>query len=100
MNFGETITIITEEKVADGCGGFVSQETTVGTLRVKVAPYRVQIGDIIQVPNPTSSVKFFTNQKLPFDEDTPFFIIYKDKKYKKIVIADYGKVIMIVGERV
>lgn len=100
MNFNEMITIITEEKVADGCGGYISEETVVGTLKCRVAPYRVQIGDIIQIPNPTSSVKFFTNNTLPFDEDTPFLIIYKGKRYKKIVIADYGKVTMIIGERV
>lgn len=100
MNFNEEITIITEEKVSDGYGGYISQETIVGTLRVKTAPFRVQIGDIIQIPNPTSSVKFFTNQDLPFDIDVPFFLEYKGKKYKKIVIADYDKVLMIVGERV
>ena len=99
MNFNERITIIVETTVSDGCGGYITEEVVYGDIKCKVAPYRVQIGDIIQIPNPTSSVKFFLKQ-LPFDEDEPFIIIYKGKRYKKIVIADYSKVAMVIGERV
>lgn len=99
MNFNETIEIIVESTVSDGCGGYVTNEVVHGEVKCKVAPYRVQIGDIIQIPNPTSSVKFFLRE-LPFDEDEPFIIVYKGKRYKKIVIADYSKVVMVIGERI
>lgn len=99
MNFNEFIEIIVENTVSDGCGGYVTEEHVYGQVRCKVAPYRVQIGDIIQIPNPTSSVKFFLKE-LPFDEDKPFIIVYKGKRYKKIVIADYSKVVMVIGERI
>lgn len=99
MNFNENITIIVENTVSDGCGGYITREVVYGNVKCKVAPFRVQIGDIIQIPNPTSSVKFFLKQ-LPFDEDEPFILIYKGKRYKKIVIADYSKVVMVIGERI
>lgn len=99
MNFNERMTIIVESTVSDGCGGYATEEVVYGDIECKVAPYRVQVGDIIQIPNPTSSVKFFLKQ-LPFDEDEPFIIMYKGKRYKKIVIADYSKVVMIIGERI
>lgn len=99
MNFNEFIEIIVENTVSDGCGGYITEERVYGQVRCKVAPYRVQIGDIIQIPNPTSSVKFFLKE-LPFDEDEPFIIVYKGKRYKKIVIADYSKVVMVIGERI
>ena len=88
-----------EEKVADGYGGFVTTEEELVVLKCKVAPYRVQTGDIYKVPNPTASTKFFTPE-LPFDEDLNFYIIHNGKRYRKLAVADFGKVAMIIGERI
>ena len=99
MNYADSIEIIVEEGIADGYGGFTTTEIQLTTLKCKVAPYRVQFGDIYKIPNPTASTKFFT-PKLPFDEDETFIIIHKGKRYRKLAVADYGKVIMIIGERI
>ncbi len=99
MNYNDSIQILVEVKTADGYGGFVTTEEELITLKCKVAPYRVQTGDIYKVPNPTASVKFFI-QELPFDGDTVFFIIHNEKRYRKLAVADYGKAAMIIGERI
>ena len=99
MNYNDSIEIIVEERIADGYGGFITTERELTTLKCKVAPYRVQSGDIYKIPNPTASVKFFT-PKLPFDEDETFIIIHRGKRYRKLAVADYGKVTMIIGERI
>ena len=99
MNYTDSLQIVVEEKVADGYGGFETELVEVATLKCKVAPYRVQAGDIYKIPNPTASTKFFI-QKLPFDEDEFFMIIHNGKRYRKLAVANYGKVIMIIGERI
>lgn len=99
MNYNDNIQILIEEKEPDGYGGFITTEKELITLKCKVAPYRVQTGDIYKVPNPTASVKFFTS-KLPFDEDLVFIIIHNGKRYRKLAVADYGKAAMIIGERI
>ena len=100
MQYKDRAVIYKEEKVADGYGGYTMQEEILCEIKCKVAPYRVEVGQVIEVPNPTASVKFFTKDKLDFDEDTFFYIEYNGKKYKKVLFADYGKCVMIIGERV
>ncbi len=99
MNYNDSIQILVEEKEADGYGGFTTTEKELVVLKCKVAPYRVQTGDIYKVPNPTASVKFFTSN-LPFDEDMTFFIIHNGRRYRKLAVANYGKAAMIIGERI
>ena len=99
MSYNDDIQIFIEEKVADGYGGYETTEVELTTLKCKVAPYRVQSGDVYKVPNPTASVKFFV-PKLPFDEDTVFVVVHKGKRYRKLAVADYDKVAMIIAERI
>ena len=99
MNYNDNIQIFIEEKIADGYGGFIVSEKELIALKCKVAPYRVQSGDVYKVPNPTASVKFFI-QELPFNEDIVFVVLYKGKRYRKLAVADYGKVAMIIAERI
>ena len=56
-------------------------------------------GEMITIPNPIASVKFFTNNKLPVDDEELFFIRYEGKIYKKVALTDYGKCTLIIGER-
>ena len=100
MQFKDRAIIYKEVKEKDGFGGYIVKEEILGEIKCKVAPYRVEVGQIVEVPNPTASVKFFTKDKLNFDEDTLFYIEYNGKKYKKVLFADYGKCVMIIGERV
>ncbi len=99
MNYSDTIQILVEKRVADGYGGFEVTETTVATLKCRVAPYRVQSGDVYKVPNPTASVKIFV-PGLPFDEDTVFIVVYKGKRHRKLAVSNLGKVSMIIAERI
>ena len=100
MDFRDKVIIIKEEKIADNCGGFVTEMVKVGNIRVKIAPYRVANGELVAIPNPIASVKFFTNSKLPVSEDEMFYIKYKDRLYKKVALTDYGKCALIIGERI
>lgn len=100
MQYKDKAIIYKEEKVADGYGGYMITKQILCEIKCKVAPYRVEVAQIVEVPNPLATVKFFTRDKLDFDEDTLFYIEYKGKKYKKISFADYGKCVMIIAERV
>ena len=100
MDYKDKVVIIKEQKTADNCGGFVTEMVEVGNIRVKVAPYRVANGELVAIPNPIASVKFFTNSKLPASEDEMFYIKYKDRLYKKVALTDYGKCALIIGERI
>lgn len=100
MEFKEIASIYIEERIVDGVGGYEIAEVFLTDIKVTVAPYRVESGMMYDIPNPLASVKFFTNSKLDFDEDTHFYIIYKGKKYKKVSFVNYGKCILIIGERV
>jgi hypothetical protein len=97
MQFKDDAVITVEEKERDEYGGYVITEKEFLHIKVKTAPYKVEVGEICTVPNPDATVKFFT--KAIIDEDIFFYIIYKEKKYKKVSIIDYGKCRMIVGER-
>ncbi len=99
MNYTDKIQILVEEKVEDGYGGFITTEKELVTLKCKVAPYRVQSGDVYKVPNPTASVKFFV-QGLPFDEDVRFVAVHNGKRYRKLAVSNFGKVAMIIAERI
>ena len=99
MDFTDKADIIIEVRIPDGYGGFDTNRRTVGTIKVKTAPYRIANGEMIAIPNPIASVKFFTNTKLPVDNDELFFIEYKGKLYKKVALTDYGKCTLIIGER-
>lgn len=100
MDYKDKVIIIKEEKIADNCGGFVAEMVKVGSIKVKVAPYKVANGELVTIPNPIASVKFFTNSKLPVSEDEMFYIKYKDRLYKKVALTDYGKCALIIGERI
>ena len=99
MRYSENASIIIEEKIADGYGGYTVEEKVLCDIKCLTAPYRVEVGEITLVPNPLSSVKFFT-KSIDFDEDTFFYIVHNDKKYKKVSITNYGKCVLIVGERI
>ena len=98
MQFKDDAVITYEEKVRDGYGGYEITETGHFHIKVKAAPYKVEVGEICTIPNPDATVKFFTKDVI--DEDSFFYITYKGKKYKKVSIINYGKCTMIAGERV
>lgn len=98
MQFKDDAVITIEEKVSDGFGGYEIIRTELKHIKVKTAPYKVEVGEICTVPNPGATVKFFTKDAI--DEDLFFYITYKGKTYKKVSIIDYGKCIMIAGERI
>jgi hypothetical protein len=98
MQFKDDAVITVEEKVSDGFGGYEITRTELKHIKVKTAPYKVEVGEICTVPNPSATVKFFTKDVI--DEDLFFYITYKGKTYKKVSIIDYGKCIMIAGERI
>ena len=99
MDFTDKADIIVERRMPDGYGGFTTTRSTIGTIKVKTAPYRVANGEMIAIPNPIASVKFFTNSKLSIDNEELFFLQYKGKLYKKVALTDYGKCTLIIGER-
>lgn len=99
MDFTDKATIIVEVRMPDGFGGFTTTMRDVGTIKVKTAPYRVANGEMIAIPNPIASVKFFTNSKLSVDNEDLFFLRYNGKLYKKVALTDYGKCTLIIGER-
>ena len=98
MQFKDDAVITVEEKVSDGFGGYEITRTELKHIKVKTAPYKVEVGEICTVPNPSATVKFFTKDVI--DEDLFFYITYKGKTYKKVSIIDYGKCVMIAGERI
>ena len=100
MDQKDKVVIIKEQKTADNCGGFVTEMVEVGNIRVKIAPQRVANGELVAIPKPIASVKFFTNSKLPISENEMFYIKYKDRLYKKVALTDYGKCMLIIGERI
>ena len=99
MDYRDKAEIIIENRVPDGVGGFVTIRDIEGTIKVKIAPYRVANGEMITIPNPIASVKFFTNNKLPVDNEELFFLKHNGKLYKKVALTDYGKCTLIIGER-
>ena len=99
MDYRDKAEIIIENRVPDGVGGFVTTRKSAGVIKVKIAPYRVANGEMITIPNPIASVKFFTNNKLPVDDEELFFIKYDNKLYKKVALTNYGKCTLIIGER-
>lgn len=99
MDYRDKAEIIIENRVPDGVGGFVTTRNSAGIIKVKIAPYRVANGEMITIPNPIASVKFFTNNKLPVDNEELFFLKHNGKLYKKVALTDYGKCTLIIGER-
>ena len=99
MDYRDKAEIIIETRVPDGVGGFITTRKSSGIIKVKIAPYRVANGEMITIPNPIASVKFFTNNKLPVDNEELFFLRYDNKLYKKVALTNYGKCTLIIGER-
>ena len=91
MEFKDVAQIVIEDRTPDGYGGYVTNEVVVGEIKVKTAPYRVAIGEMYAIPN-------FTNSKLPIDEELVFFVVWNNKKYKKVAFTEYGKCRLIIGE--
>ena len=100
MEYKEQAIIIREVRTPDGAGGFITMREEVAAIKVKTAPYKIANGELVTIPNPIASVKFFTDSKLPFSEDEMFYIKYKDRLYKKVALTDYGKCVLIIGERI
>ena len=100
MEYKEQAIIIREVRTPDGAGGFITMREEVAPIKVKTAPYKIANGELVTIPNPIASVKFFTNSKLPVSEDEMFYIKYKDRLYKKVALTDYGKCALIIGERI
>ena len=99
MDYRDKAEIIIENRVPDGVGGFTTTRDSAGIIKVKIAPYRVANGEMITIPNPIDSVKFFTNNMLPVDNEELFFLKHNGKLYKKVALTDYGKCTLIIGER-
>ena len=99
MDYRDKAEIIIETREPDGVGGFITIRNSAGIIKVKIAPYRVANGEMITIPNPIASVKFFTNNKLPIDDEELFFLRYNNKLYKKVALTNYGKCTLIIGER-
>ena len=99
MDYRDKAEIIIETREPDGVGGFFTTRNSAGIIKVKIAPYRVANGEMITIPNPIASVKFFTNNKLPVDNEELFFLKHNGKLYKKVALTDYGKCTLIIGER-
>ena len=99
MDYRDKAAIIVETRVPDGAGGFVTTRNSAGIIKVKIAPYRVANGEMITIPNPIASVKFFTNNKLPVDNEELFFLKHNGKFCKKVALTDDGRCTLIIGER-
>ena len=99
MIYRDKVNIITKKKVDDGMGGFTENNVTVCTILCKIAPVNISEREVLKSLNPWSSVKFYTKNEIPIDEDKEFYLEYNNKMYRKVEIIDYGKCIKIVGER-
>lgn len=99
MRFQDNASIVSEKYSPDYYGGYVTIEGPARDIKVTVAPYSVGVGEVCMVPNPMSTVKFFTDAT-DINEDMNFYIVYKGARYKKISISNYGKCVLIIGERI
>ena len=99
MIYKDKVKIIVKEKTSDGMGGYTEKDKIVDTILCKVAPYKVIERDVLKALNPWTSVNFYTQDNIPFNEDDEFFLEYNNKNYRKVAIIDYGKCIKIIGER-
>ena len=99
MDYNQIADVVIEEREIDNIGGFFTTRKDIGTIKVKTAPYRVANGEMITIPNPIASVKFFTNSKLPVADEELFFLRFNGKLYKKVALTNYGKCTLIIGER-
>lgn len=99
MIYQDKVKIITKQRVSDGMGGYTETNEHICTISCKAAPYTIIERDVLKALNPWTSINFYTQDKLPFDEDEMFFLEYNGKIYRKVGIIDYGKCIKIVGER-
>ena len=99
MIYEEEVKIITKKKISDGMGGFTEKNSEVCTILCIVAPFNVTERNVLSALNPWTSVKFYTEDEIPLDEDEEFYLEYKNKVYRKVSIIDYDKCIKIVGER-
>lgn len=99
MIYDEEVKIITKEKISDGMGGFTEKNREVGTIYCIVAPFNISERNVLNALNPWTSIKFYTEDEIPLDEDAEFYLEYKNKVYRKVSIIDYDKCIKIVGER-
>lgn len=100
MDYRDNATIILfKEPTSDGAGGFINQEKERKDIKCKVAPYTVKTIDSKGREVSYSLNKLFTRQSIVDDLDEDFKILYEDKIYNKVSIADYGKCFMLVMER-
>ena len=100
MDYRDNATIILfEEPTSDGAGGFINQEKERKDIKCKVAPYTVKTVDSKGREVSYSLNKLFTKESIVDDLDEDFKILYEDKIYNKVSIADYGKCFMVVMER-
>lgn len=99
MIYKDKVKIIIKKKTSDGMGGYKEKDQVVDTILCKVAPYKVIERDVLKALNPWTSVNFYTQAHIDFDEDDMFFLEYNGKLYRRVAIINYGKCIKIVGER-
>ena len=97
MIYEEEVKIITKKKISDGMGGFTEKNSEVGTIYCIVAPFNVSERNILNALNPWTSIKFYTEDEIPLDEDAEFYLVRKTDKTGSEL--DYDKCIKIVGER-
>ena len=100
MNYNTKVQIAVLDLYDDGYGGKTSKQRVVKDVMCKVAPYTISELEVNKIAKPYTAIKFFTRDDIGVEDESEFFIIYNGKTYKKISIIDYGKCIMIVGERV
>ena len=101
MDYRDSAVILKKELIKDGLGGYTEKEIEVKTIKCKVAPFTISEIDSVGRLATYSKNKLFTQEKLDklLDLDEDFYILYRNKHYKKESVADYNKCYMIVMER-
>lgn len=100
MDYRDSAVILKKELVGDGLGGYITKEIEIKSIKCKVAPFTISEIDSAGRLVTYSKNKLFTQEKLDkLDLDEDFYILYKNKHYKKESVADYNKCYMIVMER-
>lgn len=101
MDYRDNAIILKNEHVEDGAGGYQVKNVQIKAIKCKVAPFTIKEIDSAGRLVTYSKNKLFTQENLDMllDLDEDFYILYKNKHYKKESVADYNKCYMIVMER-
>lgn len=102
MKFDKKIEIITTSKVSDGMGGWIEgSETVIKTVDAVITPLKSSIALKEYGTLSTTSIKMFTKDELPIQNDGKFLDVklkVNDNNYKIMDFADFGKIKMIYLE--